>query len=639
MTFKISNNSFCDFIWGLRLAPQYKCLITIVSMMFFVVWTALLALMIFLISLTCYKDITNSFDNHEFNELSYIEMNIENSQMLLEETYKDHVLLMGRMFENYARVNIYHAFVVSDNKNTSLSPDNIETIYTKKLKLLTPILNSQFLFSTKTKQINATFIGCYFISEKQCCKIIEETNEETQTITKLTSDETDKLLEYLKTQTIKAVGKTGRLHSVLPKSIEAFDSYYTLPVFDESQTFPFDNNKIVSYCILPVESKGPIYSENYLSGEDFYAFFMLEKKDTNELIYDSIIESIPSVNILKTDYLYPYRLHSKEYCILLRMITSTTQDETEIEEYDYDKFEYLDQCFDNTNLIEKYSGTGYEDHTFLYDFLYNFHLFSRPLIENTTKDETVKALLQATEEHILMQNETLFNQTINLLISINNSDFKVKKAYSPLYAFYQVDYFYPFSDYSMNLLIKSQSFRTFISNEVRDIMSLNLINCLIYIFFVMILSFIALRCTLSQFTKQIEKAINIFKFLKGFSTDSTQSNQKLTNEDGESGIDEFRDLIHTFNEMIKGDIDLKQGFIEKEAIKYKLDMEQFNREFEHVKIHNIIVKEEEIEEFLEEGNCTTEITRISLDEIKKDPFVKKSAVFKSMVNYIEKNKK
>ena len=30
---------------------------------------------------------------------------------------------------------------------------------------------------------------------------------------------------------------------------------------------------------------------------------------------------------------------------------------------------------------------------------------------------------------------------------------------------------------------------------------------------------------------------------------------------------------------------------------------------------------------------------ISLDEIKKDPFVKKSAVFKSMVNYIEKNKK
>ena len=155
----------------------------------------------------------------------------------------------------------------------------------------------------------------------------------------------------------------------------------------------------------------------------------------------------------------------------------------------------------------------------------------------------------------------------------------------------------------------------------------------------MILSFIALRCTLSQFTKQIEKAINIFKFLKGFSTDSTQSNQKLTNEDGESGIDEFRDLIHTFNEMIKGDIDLKQGFIEKEAIKYKLDMEQFNREFEDVKIHNIIVKEEEIEEFLEEGNCTTEITRISLDEIKKDPFVKKSAVFKSMVNYIEKNKK
>ena len=240
---------------------------------------------------------------------------------------------------------------------------------------------------------------------------------------------------------------------------------------------------------------------------------------------------------------------------------------------------------------------------------------------------------------ILMQNETLFNQTINLLISINNTNFKVKKTYSPLYAFYQIDYFYPFSDYSMNFLIKSQSFRNFISKEVRDIMGINLINCLIYIFFVMILSFIALRCSLSQFTKQLEKAINIFKFLKGFSTDSNQNSQKLTNEDGESDIDEFRDLIHTFNEMIKGDIDLKQGFIETEAIKYKLDMEQFNREFEHAKIHNIIVKEEEIEEFLEEGNCTTEITRISLDDIKKDPFVRKSTVFKSMIKSLEKNKK
>ena len=153
MTFKISNNSFCDFIWGLRLAPQYKCLITIVSMMFFVVWSALLALMIYLISLTFYKDITNSFDNHEFNELSYIEMNIENSQMLLEETYKDHVLLMGRMFENYARVNIYNAFVEPEHEIKSLSIQNIETIYKKNLTLLTPILNSQFLFSTKTKQI------------------------------------------------------------------------------------------------------------------------------------------------------------------------------------------------------------------------------------------------------------------------------------------------------------------------------------------------------------------------------------------------------------------------------------------------------------------------------------------------------
>ena len=639
MTFKISNNSFCDFIWGLRLAPQYKCLITIVSMMFFIVWTALLALMIFLISLTCYKDITNSFDNHEFNELSYIEMNIENSQMLLEETYKDQVLLMGRMFENLARVAVYQDFINSGIDISSISDENIEKIYEKYLKELSPILNSQFLFSTKAKQIDSTFIGCHFkIGSDNICRDISNPTS------KLPEQTSKDVLAYLQTQTIKAVGKTGRLHSVFPKSIEAFDSYYTLPVFDElhesqeAQTIPFENTNIVSYCILPVENKGPIYSANYLTEEGFYAFFMIEKKDTNELIYDSIIESIPSVNILKTDYLYPYRLHSKEYCILLRMITSTTQDETEIE--GYDKFKYLDHCFDNTNYIEKYSGTGYEDHTFLYDFLYNFHLFSRPLIENTTSNENgVVDLLQATEEHILMQNETLFNQTINLLVSINNSDFKVKKAYSPLYAFYQVDYFYPFSDYSMNFLIKSQSFRTFISNEVRDIMSLNLINCLIYIFFVMILSFIALRCTLSQFTKQIEKAINIFKFLKGFSTDSTQSNQKLTNEDGESDIDEFRDLIHTFNEMIKGDIDLKQGFIEKEAIKYKLDMEQFNREFEHVKIHNIIVKEEEIEEFLEEGNCTTEITRISLDDIKKDPFVKKSSVFKSMINYIEKNKK
>ena len=225
MAFKISNNSFCDFIWGLRLAPQYKCLITIVSMMFFVVWTALLALMIFLISLSCYKDITNSFDNHEFNELSYIEMNIENNQMLLEETYKDIVLIMGRMFENYARKDIYKSFI-ENIESFQINDDTIGKIYTQ-LNELSMILNNLFIFTTKSKKINAEIIGCSFNvgdNKDSKCKYLPES---TSSLTPAT------IQDYLQTITEKSVRKTGRLHSVFPRSIESFSNYYTLPVFDE----------------------------------------------------------------------------------------------------------------------------------------------------------------------------------------------------------------------------------------------------------------------------------------------------------------------------------------------------------------------------------------------------------------------
>ena len=94
-------------------------------------------------------------------------------------------------------------------------------------------------------------------------------------------------------------------------------------------------------------------------------------------------------------------------------------------------------------------------------------------------------------------------------------------------------------------------------------------------------------------------------------------------------------------EILKDELDKNKSIVNIKKLNKKImeDKELINLLEKYKNTNNINVKEEEIEEFLEEGNCTTEITRISLDDIKKDPFVRKSTVFKSMIKSLEKNKK
>ena len=78
MVSKIFECLVCDFIQELRLAPQVKCEIIFTFSFFIIFLTALISLKAYLTSLYMFKDFHNHIDYNEFNELKYIEINLEN---------------------------------------------------------------------------------------------------------------------------------------------------------------------------------------------------------------------------------------------------------------------------------------------------------------------------------------------------------------------------------------------------------------------------------------------------------------------------------------------------------------------------------------------------------------------------------
>jgi hypothetical protein len=89
--------------------------------------------------------------------------------------------------------------------------------------------------------------------------------------------------------------------------------------------------------------------------------------------------------------------------------------------------------------------------------------------------------------------------------------------------------------------------------------------------------------------------------------------------------------------MIEGNINLKQEITSNELYKIKIEHENLNREFELVKVNNIIIHEEIINEQVEKKNYLNDILKINLDkEIMKDAKVRNCDTF---IKLIEKQKR
>lgn len=620
----------CDCFLHLKLAPQFKCQLLFISVFLYSLLIGLFSLMFYLISLSIYKDIVNNIDTYEVDELSYTELYLENNQLILEEAHKDAISVVARLFQNYNRADIYEHFIKNNINN------NANKTYTilEHLSFYLTLIQNLFITHAPYSQISGNIVNCFFYQDNKGNECFNF-NSSTKKLNFLEIKNFTNLKEYLKSTTNKIIKNINELKPIFPNILSSFDNPYTLPVFDELFTSErpdndlFKNAKSITYSIISKENS-PISGSTFTNNEEFYAFFILENQSTSDLIYDYLVDSNLGIDLLKSNYLFPYQLHNPSYCKIIRSLS-----EDEVIEKTYTN---IDECFDSERKIGNYQGSNYKDITFLEDFLTNFKLFSLPKIKAQNSEEGINditKLIQATEKMIMRRSESIYNQTITLILSINNVDYKVMKSFSPLSAFKTIDYFYPFSNYSLNFLIKEQGHKEYISSETTDVMLINLVNCVIYIEILMMLSIIiVLGCNLSQFRTQIEKAVNILndtKFLNGITNQNdNKTNKFIDSQERITDIDEFKELIQTVNEMIKGEFNYKNNV----DVYY---INELDKDFERMKLHCVLVKEDEIRELIREKGCISEITRISLDEIKKDKFVKKSTVFKTMISEVEKN--
>ena len=659
MVSKIFECLVCDFIQQLRLAPQVKCEIIFTFSFFIIFLTGLISLKAYLTSLYMFKDFHNHIDYNEFNELKYIEINLENRELQLQNKFQEYALIFIKLFKNiynnynlYKNVNINNDHIKCDdnesekhicNNNEQNINDNQEIykkiyttfdylleIYLKNIFNHTNIFHSNIIEKKDLQShiifINFTLGSLYYYPGDNSLKKIE--NEEFNTIK-----------SYSIQKIIKNVKSILSFNELFPNNTKGFSNLYYLPLFQEfSKKFQFykDEKILTKISSIIFELKDDNFNINELSSKIECIVFVISKLSITDLIYNDIMKRTSGLTILKTNYLYPYKLKNEQYCRIVENLgkyNDLFKNETK-------NYNYIDNCF-KQNTISKYS--KYEDLkeiTFLQEFMSNFNLFNRLEINNEKSSDLhnktdIDIIINGYEEKLIKEEITSYNQTINKIISINNEDFKVSKSICPINSYSLLEYYYPINKISLNFLIKNEGFAKYIQDEIKITMYAKFINILIPHFIILTILIFIIWIILTYFSKQLNNPVqklNDPSFLTG-QINQKENVKKYKNK--ETNIDEFKELIRLINEMVKGDIDLKQVHTKKEEFGYKLDIEKFNKEFEKNKIYNIIVKRDEIENILEEGNYSSQIIKQDIENIKKDKYVKKSLLFNNATQFKE----
>ena len=662
----MKKNTKCfKLIEQLRLAPQMKCEIISVSCIFILFLIGIITLKIYLNYLNIYKNIYNIIDHSEFNELNNIELLIENEKIQLENSLKTELLFLTNYYKNLEyfdlefleqkEINILNNLKTNDyenelnyycfNEKSCLDSSNFllnkkfESIF-KNIGIYLKYLffNNKSFHNKPNQNLNNLFKKFYFIDFSKEIMIIYNDIQ--------TNYKSNIKLKNIKTYIINKLKNNYNniilFNKILPNNISPFENIFQLPIFDlnkENFSIFLDDSsssnedsmiEYLSFCVIPskIHQNYVNLTENNLSEYIDKAFFIFGKENLNKIIYDPIILSTPTITILNSDYLFPYKLFSKEYCYIVRTINLSKFIIKKLDVFDdLSNFIYLAQCFDSEKTIHEFSNK-FKKITILNEFFDNFKLFYKTdFLEDSIEDREL-------ETNLIFDNKTVFNQTIDSIIYLNKKQYKIKKTYSPLSIQYILTYFYPFSDVSLNFLIKDEGFSKYISNELKTLIKASIINSLIIVFLIIIILIIVLKIILSFFTKKISNQVNKLNDTFFITGQSTQE-ENLEKKNKESSIDEFKELIQIISEMVKGDINLKQIHNIKDEIDYKLQINEFNVEFEKIKIYNIFVKEDKIENILEQGNNSSKILNQNLKDIKKDNFIKKSAIYLDQIEKIE----
>ena len=620
---------------------QMKCL-TIFSVFMVLITIGLVVLIIYNSYCFIFMEIAKLYDLNDFQKLYNIENNLENIQLNLESYFKNTLQSIVNLYKDFGEFNAPNEYYsdseeikiikLNDVQESDDPKDNM--IYfsnenempsddKKAFLLLGTYLKNIF----NDKNINNAYLHLLLICDydKQITyfypgyksKINNEINKDTLKI-------------FTQKKIVQKIDDFIAFKNILLHDIDYYNNLFLLPYYEDDnysikndlvnltkEIFNSNDNETlkisnIAFMLLP---KYEDINYNNLEENIGKIFFLIGIENTAKLFHDEIKykHQITDINILRTNYLFPYELVDDKSC---KNILYIGKDLDNIEK----EYKYLDNCFDKEETLNDF-GEGLTS----YDKILDVFSLYRNIMENEEQyDSNVFNLYRAIEKKKICEINTSFNKSLVNITLINDESCKAIKAYSPLQIIYETDYFYPIYNTKLHLIILNEESINDLLEKIENIGNKKLLIGSLFTLLAAVLYLIAVIILLFYTQSEIRKPMKRMNVL----------NNLYSGQDNDKGlyIDEFEEIIKSIIFELKYDTDYLNSGEKQEDEKTKLEMENFNKDFEKNKIYNILVDKERINKILEETNYSNEIiNNVNISKIQNDSYVKKSTLFRECI--------
>ena len=490
-----------------------------------------------------YQEITKLYDIDEFQELDHIENYLENTELNIENVFKNNLQSI---------VNLYKEFSSFQDDNNNYFIDNITNRNDFIIELLSnetvfeqPYIDYMFYLDNETiaddEKNWLSYLGIYlknifeennFLNNNQSLLLICDYSDTNETIYFYPGykDEINKdmnitlIKEYAIKKILQKINDFISLKHILIHGTDFYNNLFLLPYFDDDN-YSVNNDlknlteiifnssyvewtiKNIAFMFLPLKQEnGSEYVElnfNNLENNTEKIFLLIgTTSNTENNIFNKIKSknNINEVNLLTTNYLFPYELTEVGSC---QNILGNNGD-----------FKYLDQCFNKEEKLETLDGYDkYEDFS-TYDLLINdLNLFKNIMKSEDQYNSEVFEFYRLLEKKMLQESETSFSKSIYNITLINDKNFKILKAYSPLQIIYQTNYFYPIYNIKLHLiLINEESINELLSN-IKDLGGNRLLIGSLFLLLAAIIYIIVAIIMLVYIQKELRKPVKRMNIL------------------------------------------------------------------------------------------------------------------------------
>jgi hypothetical protein len=683
----------CNFNFSLKqlyysLAIKHQVFVGILGIVLvnLIAVTLVITLIVFLLSISAYKDIIGILENQEFDQMSYFGIATEYANIYYSDFFKIYSTELANFRYSLGKLGnlgiLNSEFVSKKFPNFLVHSDvmkvedsnniNRMTYFSKKYTM--EELKEDKDFNKELVKINSMvlmialsqkfygFSNIEGITKFPLYEKILMLDYEKQVIFSYPDNslivnnnlDTKDVLEYVQTQYIH----NHQFINYMQKNLNASyfqinqnfkDSIRYLPLFQEKDIYEnFFESEKYSAQDVPIKSLSfsniyknrlNIREDNYL--DNIYSnVFVLSTKSISDLIYDNLASQTGSYDILITDYSYPYNIYTVFQCQKF-LYTGNNFNITEIKE-----FRTLKDCFKGKSDITPIDISSNTKNSDFEKFADIYNLFRET--EEFPISKQTNTLLNSIEDKRLIDHLSMKTRSLSLRMLIHNKRYKIRKSYLPLTSYKFFKYFYPITNIKLSFIMKNEgnfintkndlfmhSTGNFLLSFVGSLIICYLIIGLVIYFLIKVMAFIDKPLNI------IDDALKTISDVDKFNKAKIDLENYIYDQNYNTVIDEFVELITIILDMIEGNMNLKHELTHNEQLKIKMDKEEVNKEIAMVKMNNIIVLENVILEKLENDNFFYEILKISLEnEILLDKNVKNCEGFVSLVkSHINKAKK